>query len=436
MEIQLQPAEESCPYYQWLQWLINLADFCVKKAHLKNHQGYKYQATNHWMGLIFFSFQDLSLDESADRLNDILWEVEWRHQRRKVQPKSFNGSGNRKERKCPNGDQLRKYRNTLPKWVIDRLNHFIFDCQIEYALEHGLISSRVEVIVDNTDEWYYGCHRYPKDQYITQGHNGPGTKRKRKYLGIMLKSGMTYLYCGVDIIKKKHSNVPKILEIIDWLIQKGFTITNVLGDRWFPTYELLAELQVRGVTYVGPYKKYAPVKKALIYYLNHGGKYIIPYTIRGAPAKFYHSPGIQCTLIITNGRGRRLRDVRKDYLSGIKTQKECLKELMVMLITQKPPTGKKRRQGWATQIFRRYKHRWQIETGFRDLNRIAPPSNAHTNERKLFMACVRYWVYNCWQLERAKRRQLRRCPKSWKKGPTLRRFTYCVTRQEAGTIIF
>ena len=39
-------------------------------------------------------------------------------------------------------------------------------------------------------------------------------------------------------------------------------------------------------------------------------------------------------------------------------------------------------------------HRWQIESGFRDLNRISPPSNARTNIRKLFMFSVRFWVYN------------------------------------------
>ena len=34
----------------------------------------------------------------------------------------------------------------------------------------------------------------------------------------MIKSGTTFLYCGVDIIKKKHSNVPYMIDTIDWLI--------------------------------------------------------------------------------------------------------------------------------------------------------------------------------------------------------------------------
>ena len=214
--------------------------------------------------------------------------------------------------------------------------------------------------------------------------------------------------------------MPFILETIDFLIKKGFNVRYLIGDRWFPTAELLRELPSRSVNFIGPYKKYAPVRRIIERYIKRGGKYIIPYTIKG----------VKVYLILTNGQGRRLRDIRTDYLKKMKTLDECVEEIMVMLTTVKPPTGKKKRQGWAVQICRVYDHRWQIETGFRDINRISPPSNARTNTRKFFMASVRYWVFNSWQLERARRRKLRSCPKSWKKGPTLRRFTYCVIRTE------
>ncbi|MHA1396056.1 MAG: hypothetical protein ACTSRZ_21335 [Promethearchaeota archaeon] len=38
-----------------------------------------------------------------------------------------------------------------------------------------------------------------------------------------------------------------------------------------------------------------------------------------------------------------------------------------------PPKVKKRRQGWSHHICALYDHRWQIEMGFKDLNRITPP---------------------------------------------------------------
>jgi hypothetical protein len=425
-----QNAEKSVPYENWLSFLKNLALFCLRKAHLSQKKGSKYSAVDYWLILLLHAHLTKSLDEASDELNQILWENSQKHQRRKVSPKIYKGQFERKERKCPNGDQVRKYRATLPKYLIDNLNRFIFESQIEYALEHKLISKELEYIVDNTDQWYYGKDRYPQNQYITKGHNGPGTKRKRKYLGLMIKSGTTFLYCGVDIIKKKHSNVPYMIDTIDWLMQKGFIIKHVLADRWFPTYEFLAELEIRNIQYIGPYKKYAPIKDILVDYLKTGKDYIVPYTIKGAPANYYKKTGIKVWLIITNGRGRRLREIRTEYLTKTKSEEDCLEELMVMLTTYQPPKGKKRKQGWAVQIFNRYLKRWQIETGFRDLNRIAPPSNARTNARKFLMTSVRYWVYNCWQLERARRKKLRNCPKSWKKGPTLRRFEYCVVRME------
>ncbi len=425
-----QNAEKSVPYENWLAYLKNLALFCLRKAHLSQKCGTKYRALDHWQVFLLHAFSNVSLDEASDELNQLRWENSQNHQRRKIFPKQYKGKYQRKERMCPNGDQVRKYRSTLPKYLIDNLNQYIFEQQIEYALENKLISWELEFIVDNTDQWYYGQDRYPKNQYITQGHNGPGTKRKRKYLGVMIKSGSTYLYCGVDIIKKKHSNVPFMIDTIDWLLQKGFKIKHVLADRWFPTYEFLEELEIRHIQYIGPYKKFAPVKRILVKYLKTGKDYIVSYTIKGAPAKNYKKTGMKIWLIITNGQGRRLREIRTEYLTKTKSEKDCLKELMVMLTTYQPPKGKKRKQGWAVQIFNRYLKRWQIETGFRDLNRIAPPSNARTNARKFLMTSVRYWVYNCWQLERARRKKLRQCPKSWKRGPTLRRFEYCVIKIE------
>jgi len=417
-ELLLKPAEESVPYDNWLLWLKNFAVDCVKKNHLPINVGNSYTAVDFWRVLIIHTLMNVSLDEASDRLNQLLYDIENSHLRHKISPREYKGKLKRHQRKCPNGDQTRKYRNSLPDWLVKNLNRFIFEHQIDFALQEKLITKKVDVIGDNTDQWYYGSDRYPANPFITKGYNGPGTSRKRNYLGLMIKSGNVYLYCGVDIIKKGHSNVPFILEIIDWLIGKGFEIRYFIGDRGFPTVELLKELPSRNIHYIGPYKKYAPVKRKIENYIKKGGKYIIPHTING----------IKVWLILTNRQGRRLRDIRMDYLKKIKTLDECVTEIMPMLTTVQPPAGKKKCQGWAIQICRVYDHRWQIETGFRDLNRISPPSNARTNARKLFMCSVRYWMYNVWQLERAKRRRLRGCPKSWKKGPTLRRFTYCAIK--------
>ncbi|MHA1820714.1 MAG: hypothetical protein ACTSU2_00170 [Promethearchaeota archaeon] len=88
----------------------------------------------------------------------------------------------------------------------------------------------VELIMDNSDQWHYGKARFPQIPYITRENNGPGTSRKRKYLAVMIKNGATYLYCGRDIIKMEHSNLPYIMEVCDRPINMGLIIWYLVGD--------------------------------------------------------------------------------------------------------------------------------------------------------------------------------------------------------------
>jgi len=421
-EYLLHTAEKQCPMNYWVSELKNLALSIIKKYHLRRFIGKKYSAEDFWGVLILHTLMDLSIDEASTNLNADYWEKMNRRLRKKKYPKQFAGEIPRKERMVPNGDQVRKYRNTLPMWLTKKLNSVIFDAQLQYALEMGLISKELCVIIDDNDEWYYGNDRFPANQYINKSNKGPGTSRRRKYCAVMVRSKNTSLFIGTEIIRKHCSNVPFILNCIDRLILTGFKITFVMGDRWFPTYSLLSALHARSIKYIGPYKKWSGIKKQIIDYLENGGDYVRNYTIKGAPAKFYHSPKIQVTLIFTNRQGRRLRDIRADYLHDRSTLTERIKEIMVMMTTFIPPKGSKRRQGWAVGICRKYDRRWQIETGFKDLNRMGPPSNSRTNSRKYFMRSSQYWVYNAWQLERAKRRKMKAKFKSWKRGPTFRHF--------------
>lgn len=416
--------EDTVQLDMWITYLKNLARQCINKLHLALYVGYKYTADIFWIVLILHCLMNLSLDEAANRYNDFLWKERQRRQRRKKTPRHFGGRGKRRERLCPNGDQVRKYRNSLPNYVIKELNRFVFETQLDYARNEKLISNTVELLVDNTDQWYYGSDRFPGNPFITKGHNGPGTNRKRKYIAVMLKSAKTYIYCGVDLVKKHTSNVPFIIKTVDWLIQKDFNIRHVLGDRWFPTYEFLSELQVRGIHYIGPYKKWKPIKQMLEAYLNDGKRYIQEYWLKGAPAQWYHAPAIKLNLIFINRRGKRLREIRQEYLKSGKRPEEFFDDIMVMMTTYPPPRGKKQRQGWANRICHEYDHRWNIETGFRDLNRISPPSNARTNLRKYFMFTVRFWIFNAWHIARAKMRLEQRREKHKTPNITLRQFSY------------
>jgi hypothetical protein len=193
---------------------------------------------------------------------------------------------------------------------------------------------------------------------------------------------------------------------------------------------MFAELRVPGISYIGPYKKYAPIKRLIEHYLKSDGQYLLPYTIKGAPAKYSHSPTPQVTLILTNRRRRRLREVRADFLSGKVSLKDSMNEIFVIVTNISPPRGRKAQQGWTVQVCHAYNPRWNIETCFRDLNQIEDLSNARKNNRRFFMFSVRLWVFNTWHLEKAKRCRQKNVPKSWLKGPTLRTFGYKVALLE------
>jgi hypothetical protein len=92
----------------------------------------------------------------------------------------------------------------------------------------------------------------------------------------------------------------------------------MLADRWFPTHKLLSQLPPRGITYIGRYKKWAPMRRAIESYIKKGrkGKYIMPYDVRGAPATHYGQAPVDVYLIFANDQGRKMRDIRREYLSG------------------------------------------------------------------------------------------------------------------------
>ncbi len=419
----------------WLKWLLNLAQYCVAQAHLKQWKGNRYKSVDFWQGLILHTLMGMPLDDGADHLNDLLWLAKRAREGPGVMPKKYGGRGNREERLCPNGDQLRKYRNWLARvhpGLLAHLNDFIFACMVKFALKHKYCKKVVDLLIDDTAQWYYGKDRFPLNPSITGTNKGPGTSHKRNYFACLLKAGKFYLYCGVFLVPKGESEVPLLEHVLDELAKLGVRVRMVMGDRWFPTFDLLDALRARGIPFLGPYKRYPYLKKVIVKYLKSGGKYAFPSQVCGAPAGRKGRAPVEVTFILTNPRGRRLSEIRADYLSRAKSEADCLKEIMVLVTTDKPPKQKKAKQSWAVRLGQRYHARWQIETGFRDVKRMAPESNARTNARKLLMFSARFWGFNLWQLARAEWRRQKRNGKIHRRGPTLRGFAHSLEMATLG----
>ncbi|MHA1146699.1 MAG: hypothetical protein ACTSR8_00465 [Promethearchaeota archaeon] len=63
------------------------------------------------------------------------------------------------------------------------------------ALNQGLISEKVNVLIDFTEHSYYGKR---DDSMIKGATRAKGTKKMRHYLGFSILSRETYLYAGSE----------------------------------------------------------------------------------------------------------------------------------------------------------------------------------------------------------------------------------------------
>lgn len=430
-KISLVPAEELVPIIDWYDFLLNVADRCLKKANITLREGgYRHDDKTYWRVLVFMVMNHLNVKDASDDLDDLLWDREEKRGRpgRPKGRKKLGGKYPRRERLTPNESQVNEYRRDLAENLkVDLVDH-VFNAQIEVTRELGLIKDVIEVYVDYTNEWYYGKDEFPSNPFITGVNNGPGTSKARKFCALMISSGSAWLFAGVFLTQKGKKKAPDVADAIQKLHEVGFTIKRVFGDREFSNYDLIARLHQLGIPYTGTIKKSPNVKKKVDKLLTKRCKQVAPHTLNPHAQTFYKLGPVKVHLIMKTDPGKRVRDVQRDLKAGNITLAEARKKIHVFVTTEQPPREKKKLVRWGINLATGFRRRWRIETGFRDANRFFPTSHARSNGTKVLMIALRMFTYNAWQIERARRRRLRRVPKVWKKGPTLQRFCTLATK--------
>nr|MDO8113307.1 hypothetical protein [Candidatus Sigynarchaeota archaeon] len=171
-------------------------------------------------------------------------------------------------------------------------------------------------------------------------------------------------------------------------------------------------------------------------YLKTGTGIVFSFLIQGDPARFGAKPPMQAWLFLATRENEKLSWIRQQYKSKQLTLAEATEKIHVFVVTTPPPVNKLRRAAWLRNLALYYKHRWYIETAFRDMNHIKPTCHARTDAAKIFCTMMRCWLYNAWQIERERRRRLRRVPASVRHGPTLREFCDTVFETSFGLSCF
>ncbi len=424
-ELTLRTVEKMAPIIDWWAHLNKVAAQCIanlKKRFIKT--GYKHTDVDYWRCIIFGIMNHYNTKDATDELNDLLWKHKINlHKRRKnPSPKQLGGPYHRFERKTPNESQINNFIRKLPKYIKASLVEWIFKAQIDVALELKLLKKEIECYIEYTDRFFYGHDNYPGNEEIIGVYNGPGTNKARKYFGLMICSEGTRLFAGINIIKKGKARTLTIQRAIQLLLQWGFSIKRIEGDREFSTYDIIGGLTQMGISYTGTIKKTAPIKKIVDNYIDGKCNPVVHHTINSHPKTFYKLGPISVHLIMKTDPGKRMRDLRKDLKSGKLTRDEARKKVHVFVTTEKPPSQMGKLIKWGLALAQNFRKRWRIETGFRDLNRWFPTSHARSNDSKLLWMAMRMFAYSAWQIQRALCKRLRNVPKVWKKGPTLRRF--------------
>lgn len=423
-KMMLRSREGLVPIVNWFAFLMNVAERWMRKIKIVvATNGYKYKDLDFWRVLVYREMTRLPMGEAADDLNEELWEqkLKGRGRKRKI-PRHLGGKYPRRERLAPNESQVNRFLRELPAWVKRSMPRFIFKAQVDLAKELGILGNTIEVYIDYTNKDYYGKDRFPHNPFITGTHKGAGTNRMRKYCALMLSSGTTRLFAGVFLTRKGESKVPAIGDALAMLVEWGFTIKRVLGDREFSTYDVITTLSKMNLPYIGTMKRTEPVKKVIDAFLMNKCSSVVSFTVNEHLSTLYKDGAIKVHLILKSDRGTRARDVRRALEQGKITLAEARKRIHVFITTETAPLVKKRWGSWGQGIVASFRKRWRIETGFRDCDAFTQTSHARDNETKTLGIVLDMFAYNAWQVERAIHRKRRRVPASWRLGPTRDRF--------------
>ena len=326
-----------------------------------------------------------SIHDTSEMLNEYL--LRYKRGRRKI---FMDG---RKRRIIPHQTEVNKYL----RWIgLDKARNILRECldaQLKGTLDQGLISNKVNVLIDFTEHPYYGKR---EDKMIKGTNRQKGTTKIRHYLGFSILSREIHLYAGLEQVPTGKSKIPIIIKFLDHLLNLGFKLRYVLMDREFYRTELLDEIKGMGGNVLIPAKAYKKVKKIIEEYLNGEGNRVKKYTFSTNPAakyRFFQN----VYLILKAKRGFSLQDVKRDYQSGRISLKVARTIIFTIMTTEKP---KGKISSWASHTSQFYKRRWLIETGFSDLNRINRRwKSNHDNVRYLDML-VRMLLYNSWKINR------------------------------------
>jgi hypothetical protein len=334
-----------------------------------------------------------SIHDTSERLN------EYYLSHKRGRPKIF--ADGRRKRLIPHQTEVNKYLRKIGFRKAQKILRECLDEQLLDALKQGLISEKLNVLIDFTEHAYYG----KRDDNMIKGTNrARATKKMRHYLGFSILSRETHLYAGLEQVATGQSKIPIILKFLDHLLSLGFRLRFVLMDREFYRAELLDKIKGMGGEVIIPAKKYKKIKQYIDDYLKGTHGRVRRYMFSTATAAKCHFSR-HVYVIIKAKNQFTLRGVKRDYQAGRISLDDARKRLFMIMTTQKPRGNT---SSWASRTVLFYRRRWLIETGFSDLNRINRRWKSNYDNVRYLDMLARLLLYNSWKMNR-------KLVKTWRK---------------------
>jgi hypothetical protein len=192
-----------------------------------------------------------------------------------------------------------------------------------------------------------------------------GTRFARFYHAALVHGGGVSLHVALEHVAKGRSKVPFLIDTGKWLKSLGFKVKWALVDRDYYRYGVMAGMKDLGIDTITPAKDYGQLKAAReSYLLGQKGRvqsfHLGTQAKKGAKTKY-----ARCWLVLYSDGQHTLDTLRWAVGCGIASLVAAAREIFG-LITTAAPQGHGR--SFPDLILQLYRMRWQIETGFRELD--------------------------------------------------------------------
>lgn len=353
--------------------------------HFKKARNSRYEETDFLKVFFFSEILGRSIHDTSEFLNAYYFRY------KKGRRKRF--ADGRKRRLIPHQTEVNKYLRKIGFKKAQKILRDCLDEQLLEAISQGIISNKVNVLIDFTEHAYYGKR---DDTMIKGTSRAKGTRKMRHYLGFSILSQNTHLYAGLKHVASGQSKIPIILKTLDHLRDLGFQFGKVMMDREFYRTELLDKIKGMGGEVIIPAKKYKKIKQYLSDYLKDTHGRVRKYTFSSATAAKCHFS--QHVYVIIKAKNQfTLQGVKRDYKTGKISIDDAWKRLFLIMTTEKP---KGKTGSWASRTALFYRRRWLIETGFSDLNRINRRWKSNYDNVRYLDMMVRILLYNSWKMNK------------------------------------